>query len=191
MIIANAGIPMLEVIWPAAWLSLAPVIVIEGLLARRMLGIPARRAIGAAAVANLVSTFVGIPLVWGVLATIEVMHFGTGEGMGTTGLQVYAVTVQAPWLVPYMEHLAWMVPVATIVLAPVFYVASVLVEHAVCRFWFGAIPARRRWRWALAANGISYAALTIVALAIGTALASFAEPATAPIVDAVRAAAVR
>ena len=64
---ANPIAPMLVVLWPGSWLVLLPVIVVEALVARRLLHLEFRESLKLSAVANLWSTLVGIPMTWCVL----------------------------------------------------------------------------------------------------------------------------
>lgn len=171
---ADAGVPMLALIWPAAWILFLP-IVAEAWMARRIVGLTVKRSLLASAGANAVSTLVGIPLVWGLLVVIEltVSKGGQALGLDTFWHRAYAVTVQAAWLIPYESELHWMVPLAAIVLLVPFFFASVFIEQMVFRRFCRPSPdLARRWSWM--ANAASYAliltglvAMLIVALVHG------------------------
>lgn len=157
---ADAGVPMLAVVWPASWVLFIPVIAIEAWIARRIVGLSIRRSVLASAVANAVSTLVGIPLVWALLAVIEIVATGGGRAFGIDSFwkRVFAVTVQAAWLIPYESELHWMVPLAAIVLLVPFFFASVFVERAVFSRFCESSPAlARRWSWV--ANGATYSVI--------------------------------
>lgn len=159
---ADAGVPMLAVVWPASWVLFIPVVAIEAWIARRIVGLSIKRSVLASAVANAVSTLVGIPLVWALLAVIEIVATGGGRAFGidTFWQRVFAVTVQAAWLIPYESELHWMVPLAAIVLLVPFSFASVFVERAVfSRFCRPSPEPARRWSWV--ANGATYAVILI------------------------------
>jgi hypothetical protein len=68
---ADMGVPMLAVVWPLSWLLLIPVIAIEAVVAYRLLGNDWRKSFKISAIANLVSTLVGIPLVWVIWLLFE------------------------------------------------------------------------------------------------------------------------
>jgi len=69
LLFADAGIPMIFLTWPAMVILLVPVILIEGVLCRRWLGLKTSQAIRINAVSNLASTIIGIPVAWaGMLA---------------------------------------------------------------------------------------------------------------------------
>jgi hypothetical protein len=61
-LLADAGIPMIALTLPLMLMLLIPVIVIEGLLCKKWLGLTNWEAMKSNAVSNLVSTLVGIPL---------------------------------------------------------------------------------------------------------------------------------
>ncbi len=159
---ADMGVPMLAVVWPASWVLFIPVVAIEAWIARRIVGLSIKRSVLASAVANAVSTIVGIPLVWGLLAFTEIVATGGGRAFGIDSFwqRVFAVTVQAAWLIPYESELHWMVPVAAIVLLVPFFFASVFVERAVfSRFCKSSPELALRWSWL--ANGATYSVILI------------------------------
>ena len=116
---ADVGIPMLAVMWPPAWLLLIIIVPVEAYFARRILALDWPGALALSARANLVSTLVGIPVTWFVLALVE---FGTGYviyllrfGDADTSPLVQralAITVLAPWLGPGDWLSPWIVPAA-------------------------------------------------------------------------------
>jgi hypothetical protein len=170
---ADAGIPMLALIWPPAWLLLLIIVPVEAYFARRMLALDWRGALGLSARANLVSTLVGIPLTWFVLALVE---FGTGYVMYLLRLgdadvsplvqRAVAITVLAPWLVPGDSLSGWIVPAAAAYLCIPFFFASVFIEDRVARRRLGPFdaPLVRRWSWW--ANGFSYSVIFVVLVAV-------------------------
>jgi hypothetical protein len=100
----------------------------------RLLAMPAAQAVKGAAIGNVLSTLVGIPLMWMGLATLQLSLAGTAHGLATPTTRLYAVTVQAPWLIPYEEDLSWMIPAALLVLGLPAYLLSVLIE------WQAVLP---------------------------------------------------
>ena len=116
-LLADAGVPMIVLLWPAAWILLVPIVLLEGEIARRRLALTYGRGVQVAAAANTVSMLVGIPMTWGVLLVIELAATGGRSlGLATLADRVIAVTVQSPWLIPYEADLGWMIPVAALVL---------------------------------------------------------------------------
>ena len=76
------GIPMIVVTLPAMVMLLVPVIVIEGLLCKRWLGLTTLQAIKSNAVSNLASTIIGVPVAWAIMLAVE---FGTLGVIGLVG----------------------------------------------------------------------------------------------------------
>ncbi len=75
--------------------------------------------------------------------------------------RLYAVTLQAPWLIPYQDHMAWMIPAASLVLLLPFYVGSVFVEYWVLKVRWHAAGQSPKIRGVMLANALSYAGLAL------------------------------
>jgi hypothetical protein len=161
ILFADAGIPMLAVVWPVAWLAFLPVVAIESLIALKGLELGFRRALVVTAAANAVSTFVGIPITWIILVVFQIATGGGGwRDINIPTQAVLAVTQGAPWLVPYEHDLGWMIPAAAMILCIPFYFSSVLIEYLVIRRLVANAPRQVRqfcWR----ANLWSYMALIL------------------------------
>src|ERR1700681_5001783 len=67
---ANVGIPMLAYAWPVGWLILIPVILLEAVVARRVLRATWSSGLKIAGLGNFISTLVGIPLAWAAVLLI-------------------------------------------------------------------------------------------------------------------------
>jgi hypothetical protein len=163
-LLADAGVPMIAVYWPPAWLALIPVITIEAYWARRVLAVTWANAFGSTALANLVSTLVGIPLAWFVWAVLELRFAGAAMGLNNPAESIYAMTVQAAWLIPYEDQLWWLIPIAAIVLTVVFFFASVGIEWAIMRSIFHRAKGSAVRRWAWTGNLLSYAVILLAVL---------------------------
>lgn len=161
ILLADAGIPMIGVVWVVGWLALLPVIAIESLVALRGLGLPFRRSLVVTAAANAVSTLVGIPLTWIALVFVEWI---TGGGrflpLDTSFQRFIAVFRSAAWLPPYEGELGWMIPLAAIMLCVPFYLVSVVIEFAVVR---RMVTNSRNdvWRFCWRANFASYVVIIL------------------------------
>ena len=171
---ADAGVPMLAIAWPGMGVALLPVIALEAFVLLRMLCLPARRAILVSAVANAVSTLLGIPMTWVALVAMQMLTpggGGTGPDIGTLTGKVFAVTVQAPWLIPYDSELYWMMPAAALVLLVPFFFASWGIEYLVARRMLRDIGPPAVNKAVFVANLISYVLLALIVLAaLGSAL---------------------
>jgi hypothetical protein len=144
------------------WVALVPIVLVEGIVISRRLAAPLRRTILAAFLGKLVSTLVGIPLAWIILAASELICCGSARGLSTFGPKLYAVTVQAPWLIPYEDDFWWMVPCAVIVMVVPCFVVSVLIEAPVNLLFFKIRETRLLWKATAIANGYSYAVLGLL-----------------------------
>jgi len=159
---ANIGVPMLFVTLPAMIVALIPIILIEAALSFRHIDLPFRRLVKTTAIANLVSTFIGLPLAWIILVVLQ-MGTGGGEAHGLdTPLQRFlAVTWQAPWLIPYDAHLDWMIPIAMLVLLVPFYFVSWWIEYLVAAKMLVDVDRQLIKRAMRNANFISYVGLAL------------------------------
>jgi hypothetical protein len=106
---------------------------------------------------------------WAVLAIVEGVFAGAAEGLDTTGQKIYAVTVQAPWLIPYEGELAWMIPAALIVLAIPAYWLSVFVEWPVVSRFVAPRERPKTFRVVAIANLASYLVLAVLFVVIARA----------------------
>ena len=138
-LLADAGLPMIILAWPAMVVLLNPVVVIEGLLCKKWLGLKTWRAIKTNAVSNLASTIIGIPVAWAVMAAIE---FGAmGLVAESSALQnwhspiayVISFLLSSAWLNPDLGEKAWVIPAATLILLIPFFFASYWIEYLVVR----------------------------------------------------------
>ena len=131
---ANIGVPMIFVTLPTMVIALLPIIILEALLALPTLKLPYRKLLKCFSIANLVSTFVGIPVAWFLLVVLQMVTGGGGaHGLSSPVARLLAVTWQAPWLIPYESDLVWMIPAATLVLLVPFFFASWWVEYLVAK----------------------------------------------------------
>lgn len=122
--LANMGLPMIFVAWPMMGFALVPIVLLEAFIFRRAL--PDTRPLGALAMANVFSTVFGIPVAWFGMALLQ-----WGATRGDARGPLVGATVGAAWLVPYEEHMTWMVPVAGICLLPAFFGMSGWIEAAI------------------------------------------------------------
>src|SRR5688500_6817734 len=90
---ANIGMPMVAIFLPPMWLGLIAIIAVEALILARVVGTTFRHVLLPVTVGNIVSTIIGIPFVWFLLAITEAVCCGTAKGLATVGAKIYAVTV--------------------------------------------------------------------------------------------------
>src|SRR5262245_32767502 len=124
--LGNMGIPMVCVTVPAMLIALLPIALIEACILRRSCGLPFREAWRGALSANLWSALLGSPVAWFILFGVQIATGGgSAWGLDTPLHRLAAVTMQAPWLIPYDRHTAWMIPAASLALLAPFFVTSV------------------------------------------------------------------
>lgn len=155
--LANMGIPMLAVHLPVLVLSLIPVVLIESWWIRRTTRIPFKKLTIHVFFANLFSTFLGIPITWFILAALQI---SLGGG-GVLHNPISEVTLQSPWLIPDQANIHWKIPLAAIVLCPVFFAASALVESLTLKRIFREHAIAHGTRTVWTANAITYTFITI------------------------------
>ena len=162
---ADAGVPMIFVTLPGAAIALVPVILVEAFVLARRLRAGWWSCTNSSAIANLVSSFLGIPCAWILLAVAQILSGGDqAYGLDSRWHRFLAVSWQAPWLIPYENDLWWMVPSAMLVLLVPFFVVSVVTEYHVIRRMLPAPSARDLRAGVVQANAWSYAGLAIVLL---------------------------
>ena len=154
---ANAGVPMIFLTIPGMTVALLPIISLEASILSRRLDLKYSEACKVSGLANLASTYVGIPVTWAVLLALQLwLPAASDYGIDTPWRKFLAVTTEAPWLTTYEHDLYWMIPAAMLVLLVPFYFASVLCETWVAR-WMLRSADRAEVKGAIvAANTCSY-----------------------------------
>lgn len=142
-LLTDAGIPMIVLTFPAMVMLLIPVIVIEGLLCKKWLGLTTWQAMKSSTVSNLASTIIGVPVAWAIMLALE---FGTmGVVDKSPAIQnwhspianVIFFFLSSAWIGPPEGKNAWLIPAATLVLLAPFFFASYGLEYLVMRFMVG------------------------------------------------------
>lgn len=159
---ANAGVPMIAFYLPPAWLLLVPIIWIETSVAVKNYNLPIKKSLFSVSAANVLSTLVGIPIIWVVWASLEGAFFGGVLGSHSISWAVLSVTIQAAWLPPYEKHLWWMGPIACLVLSAVFFAVSIVVEYQIVKIFFKDQRKKLLRSWMLRSNIYSYILLFIL-----------------------------
>ncbi len=161
---ANAGIPMLAIAWPAYWIALLPVILFEGFLAKNILNTGWKTSYKVTAIANIVSTFVGIPIMWVLLVFIEILASLGASKIGLEGFifNLFMFVIMSPWL--YTLSNAWHLYAAFVILAIPFCIVSILVENAIGRKILKEIDRDKVYHWARTSNIYSYFAIIVFSI---------------------------
>lgn len=163
---AGGGVPMILVVMPALLIAFLPSVIIEARILGKRLYLEGRQAVRTSILANLVSTAVGVPVAWGLLAALEIVTGAIhSRPLDTFSQKLVAIALQAPWL-PVVSRESWMVPAAALVLLLPFLAVSWRVETAVARIMLRDVPRERISRVVLLANAVTYAVLGIVAAAV-------------------------
>ena len=117
---ANIGIPVIGVLYPFELVALIPVIIIEFFVSKKHLKnqVTWKSNLLGVSLANIVSTIVGVPIVWLLLLGLQLL----------TGIYFPA------WLLPLGKNFTWVIWLAVVtILIPCFFM-SYWVEHKVFRF---------------------------------------------------------
>lgn len=158
--LADSSVPMLFWHMLAIFAALVPIVLIEAYSAKRILGLTIGQAIGPISASNFTSMLVAFPMLWVVwLSAQQLVGGDTVHSLNTWWKQLYAVTVQAPWIMHSGRDLYWMVPAAAIVmLVPAFFL-SVWVEKVVLQWFWKNEDKRRLTKFSFMAHVPSYATL--------------------------------
>jgi len=173
-LLADAGVPMIFLTFPAMLVLLIPVIVIEGLLCKKWLGLTMAEAMKSNAASNLASTIVGIPVAWSIMLGVEFAAIGIADRSNAIQnwhspiAQVIWFLVGSAWIGPPSETNLWVIPAATLALLVPFFFASYAIEYIVVNYMVGmpegGLPslASRRVRIAVRnANLVTYGAMFV------------------------------
>jgi hypothetical protein len=109
-LLADAGVPMIFLTFPAMLALLLPIVAVEAWLCRKWLGLDTWAAIKANAAANAASTLIGVPLAWGVMLVLElIIGWGISRSPGVERTldkvpspvgDVLGVLLSSAWLGP-------------------------------------------------------------------------------------------
>jgi hypothetical protein len=142
-LLADAGVPMIFLTLPAMLMLLIPIIVLEGLLCKKWLGLTTWEAMKANAVSNLASTVIGVPVAWSVMLGVEFGAWGLAEkshaiqNWHSPLANFIFLLVGSAWLGPPDDKNMWLIPAATLVLLVPFFFASYGIEYLVVKFMVG------------------------------------------------------
>jgi hypothetical protein len=138
---ANPIIPPIAFVWPAAWILLVPVVVIEAAFAVRILGVMFGSGMRLAFWANLWSTALSVPI--GTCFNPIPLMLLRGENSGVAGDLVFFASLILP-----------------------LYALSVIAEYWVVRRLIDQSLRKKAWRWAWLANGVTYSLIAAGLLTI-------------------------
>ena len=167
---ADAGAPMIAIVWPLALLLLVPIVLIEALVARRFFKLEFRRTFRLVLRANACSTLAGIPLAQALsflLLVSGLLPQSPLSPAASFGGQVLSavLTLFTMSVIDYtgVGPLAFPLAFAQI---PAFFL-SVLIEYLYLRRKLPADDESRVKQWAWRANELSYGLLILLLVIAG------------------------
>ncbi len=164
---ADAGLPLIVIIWPAFWLALIPVIAIEIFYLEKISGKTKRELIWPVTTANLFSTLLGYPIAWLILLGIDLAVTGTHPiELRTFWQSIGATIIQSAWLAPDEKGPRSVIPIALTVNFLVAYLVSWYSEGWILSKMLHQ-PFSRAGRWSRNANFFSYLFLIIMLVGMG------------------------
>ena len=138
---ANPLIPPIVVVWPATWILLVPVVLIEAAFAVRIFSVSYGAGLRLAFWANLWSTALGVPI--GTCFNPIPLMIPREENGGLAGDLLFFASLVLP-----------------------LYFVSVIAEYWVVRRLIDQPRGRKIWRWAWLANGVTYSLIAAGLLAL-------------------------
>jgi hypothetical protein len=164
ILVANVGVPMLVLLWPAHWLAWLPMTLLQVELGHRRLQLSRATALRIASTAKLVSTMLGVPLTWAVMFGVQLAVGAGWAALGAPDWRVLrAITwpLQSAWLAP--TESAWDVYLAFAVLAVPCCLVSLTLESLITRRMLPAREPHTVQAWIRSANLLSYLLLLLAA----------------------------
>jgi hypothetical protein len=134
---------MISLTFPAMLMLLIPVIVVEGLLCRKWLGLTMPQAMKSNAVSNVASTIIGVPVAWAIMLGVEFATFGIVDHIHAIQnwrsplASVVWLLLGSAWIGPPGEKNLWVIPAACLVLLVPFFFASYGIEYLVVKNMVG------------------------------------------------------
>jgi hypothetical protein len=159
MAFANTGLPLIAINLPSTLFALIPIVLIEGFILSRQIGMPLTESIKSITKANLISTLLGFPLVWFFVHLLQLVLFkGSFFEVNTKtslGKNLTAVS-EFSWIFPY----SWLAPIhvaiaSTVMYLP-FFLTSWWIESKVIQKQHQELPARHISKAVLHGNIGSY-----------------------------------
>lgn len=166
---ADAGIPLIFVTIPLMLIALVPVIIIEGIVLKKMLGVTYNAAMSGSFGANLVSFIFGLPLSWIITSfvgpIVSALAGPTPNFSSVGGVILLLFSTLGGFASGGDRYIMyWFAPIAIIVsLIPAFLV-SVGLEFVSLKSYFKTIDPRTVRSATVMANAISYLLLVLAGL---------------------------
>lgn len=138
----DMGLPMIMRSIVLMAVALIPIILLETYFVGKNLQVDAKKVITPVAVANLVSTFVGIPVTWILLVVLEFASVNALVAIFERDpwTDLFSVTLGAPWVAPRGHNEEWVVIGAMLFLLVPYGLASWFIEYFVVKAMFAKKP---------------------------------------------------
>ena len=184
--LADAGIPMIGLQFPAMVALLIPVVLLEAVVVNKHLRIGFVKAVCGVFPANLVSTLLGFPIAWGLMLGIEFVSGYLLLGAYHVFPSIQRITespifqlASLPFFSAWVGNNPVMVPVAAVVLLIPSFFISIWIERKICtRIWVSepAINLSSVQRAVRQANIVSYLFLFGVAVCLQVYVLTYGWP---------------
>lgn len=161
LVFADVGLPMIAFQVPVMAIAFVPIVLVETFVIARSLDLRFGRTLRATALANLVSTIVGVPFAWFLMLFVDCAGAGRlGRESSSPENDLLFSIGNAAWMAPNSK--SWMLGVAFFVLAIPAFFASVWVEWRILEPRLEGVAKPRAKKAVWLANVISYVGLVIV-----------------------------
>jgi hypothetical protein len=132
----DMGLPMIIPSMFLMVIALVPIVLVESHVVGRALGMNIKKVTISVTAANLVSTFIGIPVTWLLLAVLEFLSVNAiaiTDHNPWTGL--FSVTLGAPWVAPGDPNEKLIIIGAMLFLLVPYGFASWAIEYLIIRIF--------------------------------------------------------
>lgn len=138
MLLFDMGLPMILPSIVLMAIALVPIVLIEAYVVGAALRVNTKKALASVTTANLVSTFIGIPVTWFLLTVLQFVSINvliaTTDRNPWTDL--FSVTLGAPWVAPGSPNENRIIVGAMLFLLIPYGLASWIVEYLVIKLMF-------------------------------------------------------
>ena len=129
------GLPMIFPSISLMAIAIVPIVFIEAFLVASILQVDVKRVFAPVTIANLVSTLLGIPVTWFVLALLQI---GSVIVLGTVAkwipsTDLFSLTLGAPWVFPGHDNEKLIILGAMLFLLIPYGLASWTIEYLVAK----------------------------------------------------------
>jgi hypothetical protein len=129
----NVGLPMIFPSLVLMAVALVPVVLVETFSIKKILRTNFKKVLVPVLIANLVSTFMGIPVTWFLLTLLEFASVSVLGAFtdGNLWTKVFSVTLGAPWVAPGHNDEQWIILGAMLFLLVPYGIMSWWVEFKI------------------------------------------------------------